>query len=141
MGPTSGWIGGWAIIVADVIVMANLAQIAGLYTFLLFGGRRPPSTLAVTARRRRLDRVHDLDLRHRHRAQRAHAGRLLAAEIVTLALFAVVALVSVFAGDAPAGSINPSLCWFSPFAIGSIERARRPASCSRSSSTGAGTPR
>ena len=37
MGPSAGWIGGWAIIVADVIVMANLAQIAGLYTFLLFG--------------------------------------------------------------------------------------------------------
>jgi nucleotide-binding universal stress UspA family protein len=37
MGPWAGWIGGWAIIVADVIVMANLAQIAGLYGFLLFG--------------------------------------------------------------------------------------------------------
>jgi amino acid transporter len=36
MGPWTGWIGGWAIIVADVIVMANLAQIAGLYGFLLF---------------------------------------------------------------------------------------------------------
>jgi amino acid transporter len=36
MGPWAGWIGGWAIIVADVIVMANLAQIAGLYGFLLF---------------------------------------------------------------------------------------------------------
>ena len=36
LGP-AGWIGGWAIIVADVVVMANLAQIAGLYTFLLFG--------------------------------------------------------------------------------------------------------
>ena len=29
-----GWIGGWAIVVADIIVMANLAEIAGLYTFL-----------------------------------------------------------------------------------------------------------
>src|SRR5690349_3062134 len=28
MGPSTGWIAGWAIIVADVIVMANLAQIA-----------------------------------------------------------------------------------------------------------------
>src|SRR6476660_6766963 len=36
-GPSTGWIGGWAIIVADIIVMANLAQIAGLYTFLLVG--------------------------------------------------------------------------------------------------------
>src|SRR5690349_20277843 len=37
MGPWAGWMGGWAIIVADVIVMANLAQIAGLYSFLLVG--------------------------------------------------------------------------------------------------------
>ncbi len=37
MGPQLGWMAGWAIVVADVIVMANLAQIAGLYTFLLFG--------------------------------------------------------------------------------------------------------
>jgi len=37
MGPTLGWLGGWAIIVADIIVMANLAQIAGLYSFMLIG--------------------------------------------------------------------------------------------------------
>ncbi len=36
-GPKIGWMGGWGIIVADIIVMANLAQIAGSYTFLLFG--------------------------------------------------------------------------------------------------------
>src|SRR4051812_23627970 len=48
-GPSTGWIGGWAIIVADIIVMANLAQIAGLYTFLLFDSSYEPSTFAVTA--------------------------------------------------------------------------------------------
>ena len=37
MGPHIGWLGGWAIIVADIIVMPSLAQIAGIYTFLLFG--------------------------------------------------------------------------------------------------------
>jgi hypothetical protein len=36
-GPKTGWLGGWAIIVADVIVMANLAQIAGQYGFQLVG--------------------------------------------------------------------------------------------------------
>ena len=36
-GPRAGWIGGWGIIAADVIVMANLAQIAGSYGFQLFG--------------------------------------------------------------------------------------------------------
>jgi amino acid transporter len=30
-GPHAGWMGGWAIVAADIIVMANLAQIAGQY--------------------------------------------------------------------------------------------------------------
>ena len=75
-GRRLGWIGGWAIVVADVIVMANLAQIAGLYSFLLVGWESAAdSVFAVTARRRRVDRGHDHDLRDRHRAVRAHAGR------------------------------------------------------------------
>ena len=58
MGPRIGWIGGYAIIVADVIVMANLAQIAGLYTYLLVGwDSAAESVVAVTADRRHLDRA------------------------------------------------------------------------------------
>ena len=37
-GPKTGWFGGWAIVVADVLVMASLAQVAGQYVFLLFSG-------------------------------------------------------------------------------------------------------
>ena len=48
MGPRVGWIGGWGIVVADIIVMANLSQIAGLYTFSLFGIDNP-APLAVLA--------------------------------------------------------------------------------------------
>ena len=35
-GPQIGWVNGWAIFLADIIVMASLAAIAGNYTFLLF---------------------------------------------------------------------------------------------------------
>src|SRR5271156_2748851 len=38
-GPKTGWAGGWAIGVADVLVMASLAQVAGQYVFLLFGAK------------------------------------------------------------------------------------------------------
>ncbi len=38
-GPKTGWAGGWAIVAADVLVMASLAQVAGQYVFLLFDGR------------------------------------------------------------------------------------------------------
>jgi len=47
-GPHAGWMGGWGIIAADVLVMASLAQVAGQYVFLLFGadgiGSDPSST-------------------------------------------------------------------------------------------------
>ena len=36
-GPKTGWMGGWGIVAADVLVMASLAQVAGQYVFLLFG--------------------------------------------------------------------------------------------------------
>ena len=56
-GPVTGWLGGWAIIFADVLVMANLAQIAGSYTFLLFGADgAAASKFWVGVRRRGLDR-------------------------------------------------------------------------------------
>ena len=35
----TGWVGGWAIVVADVLVMASLAQVAGQYVFLLFSAK------------------------------------------------------------------------------------------------------
>jgi amino acid transporter len=118
-GPVTGWMGGWAIIVADVIVMANLAQIAGLYTFLLFGVD-DPSVVAVTAVGVAWIAVMTvicvIGIEVNARTQRW----LLAAEIVTLGVFAAVALGRVWAGDAPAGSIEPSLSWFSPFAIDSV---------------------
>ncbi len=48
---------------------------------------------------------------------------LLGAEFITLMLFAVVALVKVYAGTAPATSSHVQLDWFSPFsAISSTPR-------------------
>ena len=116
MGPSWGWIGGWAIIVADVIVMANLAQIAGLYTFLLFGVD-DASTLAVTILGvifiAAMTWICVIGIELNAKTQIG----LLAAELITLGLFAVVALVRVFANDAPAGSVKPSAEWFNPAGI------------------------
>src|SRR5438067_1736483 len=38
-GPKTGWFGGWAIVAADVLVMASLAQVASQYVFLLFNAK------------------------------------------------------------------------------------------------------
>ncbi|MEA2150805.1 MAG: hypothetical protein QOD69_2635 [Solirubrobacteraceae bacterium] len=118
MGPWAGWLGGWAIIVADVVVMANLAQIAGLYSFKLVGWEAAASsTFAVTAVGvvwiAVMTAITVIGIELSARTQ----WYLLGAEVVTLALFAVVALVRVYTGDAPAGSEHPALSWFSPFAI------------------------
>src|SRR6201986_763198 len=37
--PRLGWAGGWAIVAADVLVMASLAQVAGQYIFLLVNAK------------------------------------------------------------------------------------------------------
>ena len=115
LGPSAGWIGGWAIIVADVIVMANLAQIAGLYSFLLVGWQSAAdSTLAVTLvgvvwiAIMTAICVIGIEL-----SARTQVG-LLGAEIITLVLFAVVALVKVATGDAGPNSVDPSLSLAQP---------------------------
>jgi amino acid transporter len=121
MGPQLGWIAGWTIVVADIIVMANLAQIAGLYSFELIGSGLADSTVAVTIVGvlwiviMTTIVVIGIEL-----SARTQVG-LLAAEIFTLALFAVVALVKVYAGSAPSASIHPSLSWFNPFSLSPSE--------------------
>ena len=122
MGPQLGWIAGWTIVVADVIVMANLAQIAGLYTFELFSWTSAAeSTAAVTAvgvvwiAIMTAIVVIGIEL-----SARTQVG-LLAAEILTLAIFAVVALIKVYSGDALASSIDPSLSWINPFSLSPSE--------------------
>jgi amino acid transporter len=122
MGPHAGWIAGWALVITDVIVMANLAQIAGLYTFLLFGwDSAAASTAAVTAVGVVwiiiMTAIVTIGIELSARTQ---VG-LLAAEILTLAIFAVVALVKVYAGSAPAASVHPSLSWINPFSLSTSE--------------------
>jgi amino acid transporter len=118
MGPWAGWLGGWAIVVADIIVMANLAQIAGLYSFQLVGwDAAAGSTLAVTAVGVAwivvMTAITTIGIELSARTQ----WYLLSAEVVTLTLFAAVALVRVYSGDAPAGAEHVQPSWFSPFAI------------------------
>jgi amino acid transporter len=114
MGPHLGWIGGWAIIVADVIVMANLAQIAGLYSFQLFGNSSPSDfwiTFIGVAWIIVMTWICWRGIELSARTQQF----LLGAEFITLMIFAIVALIKVYAGTAPAASSHVDLSWFSPF--------------------------
>ena len=68
--PESGWMGGWGIIAADILVMASLAQIAGQYVFDLFNANGIGDNATsgwVLLVGIALDRRHDVDLLRRHR--------------------------------------------------------------------------
>lgn len=117
MGPRIGWINGWAIVVADVIVMANLAQIAGLYSFLLVGwDSAADSTVAVTIVGVLWILIMTWIVARSVELSARTQNFLLGAELATLAAFSVTALYKVYA-DNPPGSIHPSASWFSPFAV------------------------
>ncbi len=118
-GPWVGWMGGWGIIAADIIVMANLAQIAGQYTFLLFGAEDLAesalwSTVAGVVWIAVMTWICYRGIEVSARLQYA----LLGTELVVLLAFAVIALFKVYSGDAPEGSLTPSLAWLWPGGLG-----------------------
>jgi amino acid transporter len=114
-GPRTGWVTGWIMVAADVIVMASLAQIAGSYFFLLFGlGGLAASTfwttLAGTIFIVGMTAIAALGIEISARVQ----WFLLAAEVTILVAFSITALVKVYGSAAPAASIKPSASWFVP---------------------------
>jgi amino acid transporter len=119
LGPQLGWVNGWAIFLADVIVMASLADIASIYTFRLVGW-----TAAVNSNLAQIiGSVVWIALMtwicYRGIELSARIQQiLLTFEVAILALFAVVSLVKVYTGSHPAQAIHPALSWFSPFSIG-----------------------
>jgi len=122
-GPRTGWAGGWAIIVADVLVMASLAQVAGQYGFLLFNakgiGQNPTSgwVLLVGV----IWIVVMTYICYRGIEVSANFQKaLLGIELVMLLVLSVTALVKVGTGHAPAGHLTPSLQWLNPFHITSF---------------------
>lgn len=133
-GPKTGWMGGWAIVVADVIVMANLAQVAGNYMFQLVGAYGLASstfwtTFAGVAWIVVMCAICYIGIEVSANIQYV----LLGIEIVMLGVLSVVALVKVYAGSAPAadpadikakiagaGPQHFHLGWLNPLGVGSL---------------------
>ena len=123
-GPIPGWMGGWGIIVADIIVMANLAQIAGSYTFTLVGSFGLPAVTALSGNLVATTIAGLLWITLMtyicYRGIEVSARLqyfLLSFEVVILIAFAIFALVRVYGGHGESYSLVPTLDWFNPFTL------------------------
>jgi len=117
-GPMTGWLNGWAIFLADVIVMASLSDIAAIYTFKLFGFTALGESKAAIIVAAVLWIAIMTWICYRGIELSARIQQvLLGAEVFILGLFAVVAFVKVYGSHPPSGSIKPSLSWINPFAM------------------------
>jgi amino acid transporter len=120
-GPKTGWAGGWAIVAADVLVMASLAQVAGQYVFLLFGANGVGQN--ATAWQVLLTGIGWIVLMayicYRGIEVSAWFQRiLLTVEVVMLLVLSITALVRVGNGNHPKGSVTPSFGWLLPTHLG-----------------------
>jgi amino acid transporter len=120
-GPLVGWMGGWGIIAADVIVMANLAQIAGAYSFTFVGdlGWTSAANLASSTLWSTVAGVIWIAVMTYicYRGIEVSARLqyfLLGFEVIILVLISVYALIKVYTSHALPESIHPSLSWFWP---------------------------
>jgi amino acid transporter len=116
-GPSFGWLNGWAIFLADLLVMASLSYIAATYTFKLFGwhwaethkgAALAGSVVWILLMTWICWRGIELSARMQQ--------VLLTFEVVMLAVFASAALITVYANH-PSQSIEPTADWFNPFAM------------------------
>ena len=141
-GPWAGWLGGWGVALAGIVVLANLAQVAGQYLWLLVGdGSLAGNSLLVTATGV-LFIVFMTLVNYRGIRLGEHVQRVLTyVQYVSLGIFAL-AIIFRIAGAVPAGTrpARPST-W-----SGSTPSAPSPnpapwctARCWPCSSTGAGT--
>ncbi|KQR21050.1 APC family permease [Microbacterium sp. Leaf151] len=114
-GPWIGWMGGWGVAVAGMVVLANLSQIAGIYLWSLIGdGSLAENVPLVTATGvafiAAMTYVSYRGVEIGERIQNV----LLGVQYLVLALFVVLALWKFFDGTAP----NPTpfdIAWFNPF--------------------------
>jgi amino acid transporter len=119
-GPRTGWWGGWAIVAADVLVMASLAQIAGQYVFLLFNAKGIGSDassgwvlLVGIAWIVAMTWICYVGIEVSANFQKV----LLGIEVTMLVILSSVALAKVAGGTAPPGHLAFSWSWFDPFAV------------------------
>jgi amino acid transporter len=128
-GPKAGWIAGWGCIVADLVIMPNLAGVSGQYLMLLFSEKLARNIwlttfigiLFIIAMTWICWKGIELSAKSQ--------VLLLGTEMVVLGVFAVVALIKAFSGTTKTvafdgkpkvySSVKPSLSWLWPSGVSS----------------------
>lgn len=126
MGPWFGWLGGWAIMMTGVLIVGSLADVGirfGLYGFgellgstaLIDAGdnawvRMPAAILLVLLMTWICVLGTDVSARLQN--------MLILIQIVSLLVFATVAIYRALQGDSPLDEVTPSLGWLNPFGAG-----------------------
>ncbi|MCU1405953.1 MAG: family permease [Glaciihabitans sp.] len=121
-GPWVGWMGGWGVAVAGIVVLANLAQIAGIYFWILLGQDELSQTVWVTTLTGVIFIIAMVYVSYRGiEIGEKLQNVLLGVQYLALILFVIFSFASVFGSSPPAGSITPALDWFNPFAFTSFD--------------------
>jgi amino acid transporter len=115
IGPSAGWIGGWAICTTGIIVIGSLADVAAFYTFDLFSldslrDDKTAVTIFAIVVIALMTAVCVIGTELSAMLQRV----LIFAQVGALLAFGIVAL-------AKGGALTPELSWFSPFAVDSAD--------------------
>ena len=113
IGPSAGWMGGWAICTTGIVVIGSLADVAAYYTFDLFTldslrDSKTAVTIFAIAIIALMTAVCVIGTEVSALLQRI----LIFAQVGALLAFGIVALVK-------GGALTPELSWFSPSAVDS----------------------
>lgn len=119
MGPWFGWIGGWAIAMTGVLVVGSLADVGVSFTLLAVGLddaaenawiRMPLAIVLILVMTWLCVLGTDISARLQN--------VLILAQIVSLLVFAGVAIAKAVGDTSPLDPVDPSLSWLNPFGAG-----------------------
>ncbi|WHU45237.1 APC family permease [Gordonia sp. L191] len=121
-GPYVGWMCGWGMVVATIIVLSNLAAIGVQFFYLIIAQIADRPSIADLGTNKLVNILTTLVLlaiatwvsMHGITTSERIQYVLVGFQIVVLFAFAIIAFVKVGAGDAPAG-LSFDIDWFNPF--------------------------
>ena len=125
-GPWIGWMGGWGVAVSAIIVLANVAEIAGIYLLRFLGQDDLAENTIVKVALGIVFIVGMTYVSYRGivLSERIQAV-LVSFQFLVLIAMSVIALTKVFGGTAGEQAVRPEWVWLSPFGLdtGSVAEA------------------